>query len=406
VFLPLHALVTERGWGIGDLSGLGELSDLVRGLGGGIVATLPLLAGFAGEASPYRPVSRLFWNEVYVDVTAIRIDRVGAVRRLVRSAGFERELAAVRSGELVAHGRVLSLKRRALERFATALDGEHAKDLARFRRLRPDLETYARFRAAGERFGADWRAWPVRARAGSISPADVDPDAVAYHRVAQWVAEEQVRDLGERSSRGGPGLYLDMPLGVHPDGFDVWRHRSAFAHGVSVGAPPDDFFPAGQDWHLPCTSAFARTATYPIASCATRSVRGYPSGSRDRAAPPAPLLQGRRRTAGCSSAIVQEWYGDLDRGVPERHGGGREDPARSDRDPLGDAPTPPPPSHVLELETVPSGGRWCGTFGVVLATLNTTTCRRSRRSGAATTSRRLEDGFLTRLVRTGTGAPR
>jgi 4-alpha-glucanotransferase len=146
---------------------------------------------------------------------------------------------------------VLSLKRRAIERFASALEGDLAKALARFRRGRPELEAYARFRAAGERFGPDWRAWPQRARAGSIAPADVDPGAVAYHRVAQWIAEEQVRDLGERSSRSGPGLYLDMPLGVHPDGFDVWQHRNAFAHGVSVGAPPDDFFPGGQDWGIP-----------------------------------------------------------------------------------------------------------------------------------------------------------
>jgi 4-alpha-glucanotransferase len=42
-----------------------------------------------------------------------------------------------------------------------------------------------------------------------------------------------------------------MPLGTHPDGYDVWRYRDDFASGVSVGAPPDDFFPGGQDWGFP-----------------------------------------------------------------------------------------------------------------------------------------------------------
>ena len=41
-----------------------------------------------------------------------------------------------------------------------------------------------------------------------------------------------------------------MPLGVHPGGYDTWRFHELFAEGVSVGAPPDDFFRGGQDWGL------------------------------------------------------------------------------------------------------------------------------------------------------------
>ena len=38
-------------------------------------------------------------------------------------------------------------------------------------------------------------------------------------------------------------LLLDLPLGVHPDGFDTWRHRSAFVEGATAGAPPDPRLP-------------------------------------------------------------------------------------------------------------------------------------------------------------------
>ncbi len=124
VFLPVHALVTERDWGIGDFTGLEELADLVRGLGGGMVATLPLLAGFAGEASPYRPVSRLFWNEVYLDVDRVPGIERAAARRVLRSASFGRELESLRSSELVDHGRALALKRRVLEPIASSSDAE------------------------------------------------------------------------------------------------------------------------------------------------------------------------------------------------------------------------------------------------------------------------------------------
>lgn len=252
VFVPLHALVTDEGWGIGDLGGLARLSDGVRELGGGLVATLPLLAAFPGEPSPYRPVSRLFWNEVYVDVTsAPGFGRAPGVRRLVRSAGFARELEAVRSSRLVDHGRTLALKRRVLERLAASLEPEEEAALRRWLRTHPGAEAYARFRATGERFGQDWRRWPARTRNRLPSPAGLDAGSLVYHRFAQWVAEAQVTELGRRAAAPGPGLYLDMPLGVHPDGFDAWRHPAAFAPGVSVGAPPDDFFPGGQDWGFP-----------------------------------------------------------------------------------------------------------------------------------------------------------
>ena len=249
VFLPLHALVTERGWGIGDFSGFAELADWVRSLGGGVVASLPLLARFPDEASPYSPASRLFWDERYVDVER-ELERAGAgAKRFARSRRMTDAVEALRRSDLVDHAEVAWCKRAVLERIA----GERADDadLRRALRQRPEVETYARFRAAGERFGLDWRSWPTAARDGTIRPRDVDADAVAYHRFAQVVADGQIGDLGRRSAEAGAGLYLDMPLGTHPDGFDVWRYRDDFATGMSVGAPPDSFFPEGQDWGFP-----------------------------------------------------------------------------------------------------------------------------------------------------------
>jgi 4-alpha-glucanotransferase len=43
----------------------------------------------------------------------------------------------------------------------------------------------------------------------------------------------------------------DMPVGVDPGGFDAWDWQAQLAMGASVGAPPDRFNTAGQDWGLP-----------------------------------------------------------------------------------------------------------------------------------------------------------
>lgn len=67
IFLPLYAVPPNGG----DLGDLEAYMDWVHEMGGSVVATLPLLAAFDDEPSPYSPVSRLFWNERYLDVEAL-----------------------------------------------------------------------------------------------------------------------------------------------------------------------------------------------------------------------------------------------------------------------------------------------------------------------------------------------
>src|SRR5262249_11199329 len=97
VFLPLYALHTERSWGAGDFTDLETLSDWITELGGGIIATLPLLASFLDEPfepGPYSPASRLFWNEFYLDIERIpEFSRSRAAQTLLNSADFRQELA-------------------------------------------------------------------------------------------------------------------------------------------------------------------------------------------------------------------------------------------------------------------------------------------------------------------------
>jgi 4-alpha-glucanotransferase len=69
LFIPLYAAHTKAKQ-TGDLSVLQQYLDWTRELGGGIVATLPLLASFDDEPSPYSPVSRLFWNENFRSAAA------------------------------------------------------------------------------------------------------------------------------------------------------------------------------------------------------------------------------------------------------------------------------------------------------------------------------------------------
>ena len=258
VFLPLYALHSRRSWGGGDFSDLQRLTEWVQGLGGGVVATLPLTAAFLDEPfepSPYSPASRLFWNEFYLDIEAIpELSRCPEAQALLDSGDFRREREALRALPLVDYRRQMALKRRVLEALARSFFRDSSERRAAFERYvaaNPAVEDYARFRAAGERLRTPWPDWPAPQRDGTLSPGDYAGESYRYHRYVQWVAEEQLESLARTARKGGPGLYLDLPLGVHGHGYDVWRERDAFAVEASGGCPPDIVFPKGQDWGFP-----------------------------------------------------------------------------------------------------------------------------------------------------------
>lgn len=259
VFLPLYALRTTDSWGCGDLSDLEGLQAWTAELGGSVVATLPFLATFAGEGvfepSPYAPASRLFWNELFVDPRrTAEFDTADDARRLVGSSGFQADVARLEAAPLVDYREAMRLRRSALEPLARVLAasrGPRREAFERWMAAHPGVEPYARFRAVVERRREPWPSWPEPLRSGRLSVDDGEGQAERYHAYVQWVADEQVRRAADRACAWGPGLYLDVPLGVHPHGYDVWRYRDLFAHTVSAGAPPDPFFTRGQNWAFP-----------------------------------------------------------------------------------------------------------------------------------------------------------
>lgn len=255
VFLPLYALHSARSLGAGDFGDLRRLMDWVGHKGGGLVATLPLLAAFLDlpyDPSPYAPASRLFWNEFYVDLDAIpELPRCAEARRRLEAEPFRAARRALRDADLVDYRRQMRVKRDVLQALAknTARPGAPgAEAFHRFVRDHPALEDYARFRALGERYRAPWQAWPSGPRDGRPREDDSSPRVRTYHLYAQWVAQEQLTALAERAAQSGEGLYLDLPLGVHGHGYDVWRERDSFVLEATGGAPPDAVFTKGQDW--------------------------------------------------------------------------------------------------------------------------------------------------------------
>jgi 4-alpha-glucanotransferase len=223
VAAQLPALRSSRSRSVGDLQDLRTTCEWVRARGGDLVTLLPLLPTFNSappEPSPYSPVSRLFWSETILDLGAAH--RPSQRPQSIDVSRADAEVRAALAGAIVPD--------------ASLLDDE--------------LVRYARFRGAQSRLGRNWRDWEGNARTGRPDADQVDAAEERFHLVAQTMLRRQLLDVRAHLEEGAFRLGLDLPVGVHPDGYDPWSRQSLFGAGMSVGAPPDPGFPSGQDWGL------------------------------------------------------------------------------------------------------------------------------------------------------------
>lgn len=278
VFAPVHAIRDGRDRPAGDLTSLERLGDVIGGLGGSAVATLPLLAepatadGGGPRQQPYSPLSRMFWNEAYLDLARVpelaRDD--AATRRLLAAAwaggggrslgprrtpaGAARAAGAATAAGLADLASLASAARPALDAAVRRLHRAGGGRLGAFHAYRaahPELARYARFRAATEQAGVDLASWPAAWRAGRIGAGEVPATAVRRHCFAQWAMDEQLAEISAALGAAGVGLVMDLPIGCSATGYDPWAFPGTYVEGASLGAPPDSFFTAGQNWGFP-----------------------------------------------------------------------------------------------------------------------------------------------------------
>lgn len=256
LFAPMYALHSQQSWGAGNLTDWGRLADWSHSLGGRVMASLPVMAAFLDkpicEPSPYSPASRLFWNDFFVDLERVpEFKECKPARRMVESQAFQAALNEFRRGRYVDYRKQQALRRKVLALLSTHFfshvslrHGDYHAYLERNHRA----ADYAQFRAVCDRSGCSWRSWEERQRHGRLEPGDYSEADRRLHAYSQWIAHEQYSALVESARKRNSLFYLDLPLGVNPDGYDVWREPLAFARGASVGAPPDMFFTKGQNW--------------------------------------------------------------------------------------------------------------------------------------------------------------
>lgn len=246
--LALYGLRSKRNAGLGDLEDLAQAAQVAGTMGAGFLGINPLhTMGHCDvdAISPYSPSHRGFLNTAY-----IALDLVPGLNDAPTPDAFD-DINQAATVQYKAHK---AKHQQSLEVLFECFNGTATKAAkAKFADFKAqsgaDLQSFARFEALSETYGTQWQDWPA------------DPDTppatrIDFHKWLQWVAETQLTDAQSRSKAAGMslGLYLDLAVGSRRDGAESWCEQAAVAQGVSIGAPPDQLSPEGQNWNL---TAFA-----------------------------------------------------------------------------------------------------------------------------------------------------
>ncbi len=263
-----YGLRSLRNAGIGDFADIARLAELAAGQGADVLGLSPLHARFRDQperACPYAPSSRR-WLDPY----AIALDQAAAELGVTLP-----ELPPLPAAELLDYPAMAAVKETA---FAALFDGfgPAHRLYGAYRRWCDEqgmaLESYARFEAIAltqrRQTGAarGWRDWPAELR--DVHHPAVEAFAAQHRplveeaRFLQWLARRQLGQAQARALAAGMriGLYLDIAVGVVPDGADVWAEPADVVAGASIGAPPDPFSPTGQNWNVAPLSPMALLA--------------------------------------------------------------------------------------------------------------------------------------------------
>ncbi len=257
--IPLFSLRSFHGWGIGDFGDIKLMADWLAETGQNILQLLPVndttVCGGNEDSYPYNCVSVFALNPVYADMSVLP-----PLKNNRRNEYYKKESAALNGCEKVNYARVYMLKTGYLRELFNEiseellLDEEYKSFVAEQQQW---LKPYTLFRFLSARLHSNiWDWGKYRFFTGDIWQQVVEeyPDALReteFYSFVQYILYTQLCNAHNYANSRGVALKGDIPIGVAPNGVDVWCDSEQFNLSVSAGAPPDMFSADGQNWGFP-----------------------------------------------------------------------------------------------------------------------------------------------------------
>ncbi len=257
--LPLFSMRSHKGWGIGDFGDIKLMAEWLKATGQNILQLLPLndttVFGGDGDSYPYNCVSVYALNPIYMNMSALP-----SLNSEKANKYYEERRKELNDAPAVQYSQVYALKIKYLhDLFLEQGSGLLASEgcLRFVQEQERWLKPYAMFRFLTTRLRRciwDWGKYRYYNEDTERELLAEYPEAareIEFHSLVQYLLYSQLCEAHEYANSIGVALKGDIPIGVAPNGVDVWCESSQFNLQVSAGAPPDMFSADGQNWGFP-----------------------------------------------------------------------------------------------------------------------------------------------------------
>ena len=259
VALPVFALRSASGLGVGEFSDLNLLVDWAVQTGMKLVQILPINDTVAThtwiDSYPYAAISVFALHPQF-----LHLEGIAALKDKKAAQELAATKATLNARDFVDYEPVMAAKWKFLrllyqqEKTAFLADADYREFYASQAGW---LVPYAAFSAWRDRFGtADFSLWPADCRTPGDLPARTAETAPDYDEYGlffflQFHLDKQLRAAVAYARSRGVVLKGDLPIGIYRHSVEAWTQPELFHMDAQAGAPPDDFSTTGQNWRFP-----------------------------------------------------------------------------------------------------------------------------------------------------------
>ena len=258
VVVPVGALRTKNGIGVGEFSDLCDFAVLCRKMRLGIIQLLPVNdSGF--ESSPYSSLTAFGLHPLYLRIEELEefANADSSIKKRIKTAR-EKFDKYKRFSHYEVLKEKLEISRQIYDANKTGiLKNAGNGSLADWIKQNVWIKEYAVYRRLKEKNeGKSWKEWQEYRTVTSKEINDLWNDDKLREEHIFWVwlqhaLDSQFSNAAKKIEEAGIVLKGDLPILMNEDSCDVWAHTYLFDVELSAGAPPDMYCPDGQNWGFP-----------------------------------------------------------------------------------------------------------------------------------------------------------
>jgi 4-alpha-glucanotransferase len=260
VAVPVFALRSDKGFGVGEFPDLIDFIDWAKHVGMKMVQLLPVNETIAShswlDSYPYKSISVVALHPIYLN-----IHKMGILKDKKAMAEFEAQKEELNKIDHVDYPVAHRIKSKY---YKLLFDQEKTEffELPEYKlfyeKNKDWLVPYAAFVYLRDKMKSpDFRTWKKfsqynkKAIEKLSSPQSSEWDDIAIHYFIQFHLDKQLKEVAEYARSQGIVLKGDIPIGISPNSMEAWTEPHLFNLEAQAGAPPDSFAIKGQNWGFP-----------------------------------------------------------------------------------------------------------------------------------------------------------